>query len=249
MAVVHAEMESFISKFLLLAQNGVNTSLSFDSNDGKVTVNFKAELGFLNPPTKSKHHADSSHVTKPSRVRRRHRRKAERAAKTESNNNDVQENFTYDLSGEHEHTANTDEIVLSPLLNTLPDSPDNLTRTLTNSTKPNAVQTTDCATLVKPNLTLEKLAPVDIAPGKLPCLSIESQPVISIPPKKIYHPAIINACYAITGKHHPNQLLPEEVKKFKAYIDRKREMGEPVESDLLYVPTSMRNCMHCGHPT
>ena len=120
---------------------------------------------------------------------------------------------------------------------------------MTNSTKPDAVQTTDCATLVKPNLTLEKLAPVDIAPWKLPCLSIESQPVISIPPKKIYHPAIINARYAITGKHHPNQLLPEEVKKFKAYIDRKLEMGEPVESDLLYVPTSMRNCMHCGHPT
>ena len=114
---------------------------------------------------------------------------------------------------------------------------------------PDAVQMIDCATLVKPKLTLEKLSQVDIAPGKLPCLSVVSQPVISIPPKKIYHPAVINACYAITGKQHPSQLLPEEAKKLKAYIDRKRAMGEPVEKDLLYVPTSMRNCMHCGHPT
>ena len=85
---------------------------------------------------------------------------------------------------------------MSSSTNALPDLPDNLSDTLTNSTQPMepaAVQMTDCATLVKPTLTLEKLSQIDIAPGKLPCLSVESQPVISIPPKKIYHPAVINA--------------------------------------------------------
>ena len=89
MSIVNAEMESFFCKFSLLANYGVNANLTFDVSDGKVIVNLKADLGFLIAPEESKHHASSnSRVTKPSRVRRRHRRAAERAAKLEPNNND-----------------------------------------------------------------------------------------------------------------------------------------------------------------
>ena len=88
----------------------------------------------------------------------------------------------------------------------------------------------------------------DPAMIKKPVLSVARCPQISIPPREIYHPAVINACLAISDKH-PSQVSKEEAKKFKFYLDQKRKMGQPVELDLIYLPTSMRNCLHCGHPT
>ena len=107
-------------------------------------------------------------------MRRRHRRAAERAAKLEPNNNDFKD-VTYDLTEKLEATADTDRIVLSSSTNALPDLPNNLSDTLTNSTQPlepAAVQMSDCATLVKPTLTLEKLSQIDIAPSRKASLSI-----------------------------------------------------------------------------
>ena len=83
---------------------------------------------------------------------------------------------------------------------------------------------------------------------KEPVLSIMNNAPISIPPREVYHPAIINACKAICDKH-PSQLTTEEAHKFNFYLERKCEMGQPVESDLVYLPSSMRNCLHCGYLT
>ena len=83
---------------------------------------------------------------------------------------------------------------------------------------------------------------------KKPILSVARCTPISIPPRKIYHPAVINACLAICDKH-PSQVTKDEAKKFDFYMEQKRKMGQPVESDLIYLPTSMRNCLHCGHLT
>ena len=80
---------------------------------------------------------------------------------------------------------------------------------------------------------------------KEPVLSTVKSAAISIQPREIYHPAIINACMAICEKQ-PSQLTAEEAQKFKFYLARKCEMGQPVESDLVNLPYSMRNCLHCS---
>ena len=79
-------------------------------------------------------------------------------------------------------------------------------------------------------------------------LSTEKVATVSIPPRKVYHPAIINASKAFYDKH-PSELSQEEKEKFKFYIQHKRSCGEPVETDIIYLPSSMRNRLHCGHPT
>ena len=79
-------------------------------------------------------------------------------------------------------------------------------------------------------------------------LSTKKLAPISIPPRAIYHPAIINATQSFYQKH-PSELSYEEKKEFKLYLDQKKARGQPVEEDLIYLPTSLRNCLHCGHPT
>ena len=232
MSIVHTEMETFLSKFSLLVTYGVDTNLTFESKGGKISANLRADLGYLNA-----FFSPSHRPSKPSRIRRRQRRAAERTLNKEN------------ASTETIHTA---EVDLDTLSNTAPNQPAEQGQDMTIPTTKllsDKLKMNDQATLVKPELTSVSLPPVDIPPGNGPTLSIVTQPPISIPPKKIYHPAIIKACYAITGKDHPSQLLPNEVERFKKYIKQKRDMGEPVESDLLYLPTSMRNCVHCGHPT
>ena len=88
----------------------------------------------------------------------------------------------------------------------------------------------------------------DLPLNDKPVLSVAKCTPISIPPRQIYHPAIINACQAICDKH-PSQVTKDEADKFNFYLEQKRKMGQPVESDLIYLPTSMRNCLHCGHLT
>ena len=71
----------------------------------------------------------------------------------------------------------------------------------------------------------------------------------SIPPRDIYHPAIISACKAFHGKH-PSQLTPEEANKFNFYRNYKLQHGEPIEEDIVYLPSGgMKNCLQCGELT
>ena len=79
-------------------------------------------------------------------------------------------------------------------------------------------------------------------------LTVDKPTLISITPRKIYHPAVINACLSMHGKH-PSDLNDDEVNKFNLYIQWKRERGEPIETDIIHCPSDLRACLHCGHPT
>ena len=79
-------------------------------------------------------------------------------------------------------------------------------------------------------------------------LSVATVQCTDIPPRRIYHPAIINASKAFYSKH-PSELTHDEVQKFEFYLKWKCQNGEPVESDIVYLPSSMRNCLHCGQLT
>ena len=105
----------------------------------------------------------------------------------------------------------------------------------------------------KANLSIAVLPTVEIL------LSASSKPTqilsycknqaISIQPRQIYHPAIIKACIAMQGKH-PSQLTAEEAHKFNFYRQYKLKNGEPIEEDIIYLPSGgMKNCLQCGHLT
>ena len=79
-------------------------------------------------------------------------------------------------------------------------------------------------------------------------LSIVKNTSHSIPPKRIYHPAIINASKSFYGKN-PDELSRDEMIEFKFYLDQKKEIGDPVETSIIFQPSSMRDCLHCGYPT
>ena len=104
----------------------------------------------------------------------------------------------------------------------------------------------------KNNLTIEKLTAVDISSqesSRQSSFAIEAQPYITIPPLTIYHPAIVNACYAIIGKH-PNQMSPAEEEEFELYKQFKTMNGQRIEDDVVYLPIGgIRTCMHCQNPT
>ena len=86
-----------------------------------------------------------------------------------------------------------------------------------------------------------------LEPRKPILTTIKNAP-LSIPPRPVYHPAVINASKAFYQKH-PCDLTKEEKEKFKFYLDYKRREGEPVETDIIYLPSTMRECLHCGFPT
>ena len=104
---------------------------------------------------------------------------------------------------------------------------------------------------IKPNLTVEKLAPTDIGPSPScpPKLTIEAQSVISISPRTVHHPAIINACYSIIGKH-PSQMTASEEEKFQLFKQFKRNNGQPIEEDVVFLPIGgLRTCLNCDNLT
>ena len=113
---------------------------------------------------------------------------------------------------------------------------------------------TSCSTLTKAkqNLSTNKVSSVDIAPEdpkNIPKLSIETQSSLSIPPATIHHPAIINACFAILGKH-PSQLSPAEVIQFQQYKQFKADIGDPIEENVVYMPIGgLRTCLQCNNLT
>ena len=116
---------------------------------------------------------------------------------------------------------------------------------------------TDCSTMTSPEmrtLSSTKLISVDIAPVEShhldkTKLSVVTQPSLSIPPRIIYHPTVINACYAILGKH-PSNLTPTEVEQFEKYKRFKSMNDDPIEENVVYQPIGgIRTCMHCNNPT
>ena len=90
------------------------------------------------------------------------------------------------------------------------------------------------------------IPPVISKRANLDCVRLKQ---ISISPRPIYHPAIINACSAMFAKH-PSSLSQEEVQKFKAYRSHKIQKSEPIESEIIYLPSGgIRNCLNCGELT
>ena len=102
----------------------------------------------------------------------------------------------------------------------------------------------------KPQLVITALPSYNVHPvaPKKP-LSLDRVESTSIPPRTIYHPAIINACKSMHGKH-PSELDPDEAHKFNFYKEYKIKNGEPIEEDLIYLPCGgLKNCLHCGQLT
>ena len=103
----------------------------------------------------------------------------------------------------------------------------------------------------KSELSISKSTVIDISPvlPPPPNLSIVVQPSLSIPPRPVYHPAIINACRGMFGKT-PSQLNNEEINEFRYYQEFKLSNGDPIEEDVAYFPEGgLRNCLQCGHLT
>ena len=99
-----------------------------------------------------------------------------------------------------------------------------------------------------PNLTKTTLPCISFSPQDLN-LSIVKNAGIDIRPRKIYHPTIINACLAMYNKH-PDALTQDEVLKFNEYRRWRSEMGQPLESNVIYLPIGgLRTCLICGHLT
>ena len=103
----------------------------------------------------------------------------------------------------------------------------------------------------EPILSTTKLEPISVLPMKaqLSNLSIHSVQNTSIPPKAIFHPAIIRASLSMFKKK-PDSLTAEELNKFNLFIKWKLHNGEPIEEDILYNPAGGNmNCLHCDRPT
>ena len=104
---------------------------------------------------------------------------------------------------------------------------------------------------LQPNLVASPLSSIDIPPvvKKISNLNIVKSQYISIPPRPVYHPTIINACTAMFAKH-PSQLRPHEVEKFNYYRKRKSQIGEPLEQEIIYLPSGgLRTCLNCRELT
>ena len=105
----------------------------------------------------------------------------------------------------------------------------------------------------KPKLSKSHQQSVSILPSK-PCLEtmnlpdIDIPPIIqraelefvrlcsiSIPPRLIYHPAIVNACKAMFAKH-PSALLPKEVDQFNFCRNHAIQVGESLENNPVDLP-------------
>jgi hypothetical protein len=103
----------------------------------------------------------------------------------------------------------------------------------------------------RPRLVSSLLSSIDIPPiiKKKPKLQIVKIQSTSISPRPVYHPAIVNACDAMFAKH-PSKLNPDEVQKFKLYQNHKTKIGEPLETEVIYLPIGgLRTCLNCRELT
>ena len=84
---------------------------------------------------------------------------------------------------------------------------------------------------------------------KISKLHIERVTSTTVPPRTVYHPNIISACSAMFCKH-PSKLTEEEFQRFNYYKNRKINIGEPIEEDIIYLPIGgIRTCLNCGELT
>ena len=100
------------------------------------------------------------------------------------------------------------------------------------------------------SLSISRTTQINIEPNpKRNKFVIQQVQITSIPPKPVYHPAIIRASLSMFGKK-PAELNAEETAKFMAYRNWKLQKGEPIEQEMLYNPASGNQpCLHCNLPT
>ena len=104
---------------------------------------------------------------------------------------------------------------------------------------------------IQSNLVVSNPSSINIPPNlkNMSSLNIIKSQSISIPPRPVYHPAIINACIKFFAKH-PSELRRDEFQKFKQYRKDKAQIGEPHESENIYLPIGgLRTCLNCGELT
>ena len=213
-------VEEAMKTFIMQWYSGLQPSLRLRTNDdGSIQVNVAVTSSPL-PILKSNQNTVVSSLT------RRHRSgknaRLRRNLLRKSTNKDV-----------HEHNKLENKVLMQ-------SSPDDQTPLPASvhvvDTAIQAVHVSaDAATETEPFPPPKMLSTTSLAP-------------ISIPPRAIYHPAIINATKSFYNKH-PSDLSTEETREFKIYLEQKQARGDPVEQDLIYLPSSMRKCLHCGHLT
>ena len=100
----------------------------------------------------------------------------------------------------------------------------------------------------KPMLETSRNPSISINPGKTN-LAICQGRSISIPGRRIFDPAILQACHSMFGKH-PDLLDHAEIAKFNHYIQYKIAQGDPIESSIIYTPAGgAKKCLQCGELT
>ena len=101
----------------------------------------------------------------------------------------------------------------------------------------------------QPNLSQTKVTCFSVPPKLENVLCMSKTSTTSIAPKLIYHPNIHNVCLSMFEKT-PYSLSPEEITKFKVYRNWKVENGEPIEDDIMWLPSGgTRKCLHCDELT
>ena len=235
-SVIEQAVETFISHWI----NGLKPSLKLSTkSDGSVIV--MSDVSTL--PTSQNHNIpirDNSH--QPSKNNARYRRKLRRReARTETlDSNDYVVEMKNAVPKESESSVVSEESQYT---------------SITPTTSDYSSMIVDCSTTLtskKPNLSYKTLESVDI-PSQIHSaakLSVVAQPSLSIPPRTIYHPAILNAVRSMHGKH-PSELNTEEIAKFKLYQQYRRRNGDPpIEEEIIYLPAGgLRTCMQCGNLT
>ena len=132
-AAVNIEMLSFLTKLAELSCQGLNAKLWFISSQKTISVNLKADLGNILPPSFSQ----PFHRNARQRCRKRHE-----AARSKSQHNDSASNETNDSSTNQadEHEAVADADVMLPSDETGVVNEPNISCPLTqNSTEVNEV--------------------------------------------------------------------------------------------------------------
>ena len=186
------EIESFLGKFIQLSSCGYQSSLDLTASNGKIYINFQTSLNI---------DGSFQQREKPARTRRRQRRK-EKLGRMSSPLSDGT-------------ACNNTASVIRDALNSeiiVPESSSTTEKRYTTDVHDNTVnafsyklltgrddvevqcgiEVTDAMCQVV-NEVADATCQTEPLPPRKPILSIEKLSNISIPPKTIYHPAIINA--------------------------------------------------------
>ena len=110
MASAQIEIQSFVDKFAHLTSLGFNTNIHFNSYEGRIFVNFQADIGMFTQPPKPLAHTllVQQHNMKPSKIRRYARREENRHIH-ENNESNTAVHIVPDQSDK----ADDDDVVLN----------------------------------------------------------------------------------------------------------------------------------------